>query len=147
MRDRSVWALAWAACRLAGLAVVGVFGCAQTADTVLVAGGVVDGPTLAAQVHCPGSARLTFGRMRGVESSAWCETADGRKQGPFVDWYENHQKKTAGLYDDNRRQGVWSFWLPGGQLDSTITYDKGTVISQRSASPQPAAPATAAPTP
>jgi hypothetical protein len=127
------------------LALAGLGGCAHTAgNPTLLSSGTVDPQELSTTLHCPRGTTITQGQTRGVVSAIWCERTGGVKHGPFIEWYENHQKKSAGEYLESRRQGPWVFWLPGGQQDSTITYENGTVVSQ-SAAPPASAP-TQAPT-
>ncbi len=89
---------------------------------------MVDPQLLSAELHCPRGTVLVRGQTMGVQSALWCEKQGGVKHGPFVEWYENHQKKDAGDYEDGRRHGPWSFWLPNGQLDSQIRYDHGNPV-------------------
>lgn len=112
----------------------GSLGCATTANNAtLLQGGLVDPQDLVASLRCPRGTTQTQGQTMGVVTAIWCEKPGNIKHGAFVEWYENHQKKDAGEYVDGRRQGTWVFWLPGGQQDSTITYEKGEVISQTAA--------------
>src|SRR5262249_15633457 len=92
--------------------------CASAPDRTLDTSGPVDPQSLSARLRCPGGAVLTHGQTLGVETALWCEKTGGIKHGPFIEWYPNHQKKTAGEYLEGHRQGPWSFWNPDGQLDS-----------------------------
>src|SRR4051794_836363 len=97
--------------------------CATTApDANLRESGVVDA-ALGDKLRCPRGATLIHGQTMGVESALWCEKPGGIKHGPFVDWYENHQKKTVGEYEEGLRTGPWNFFSPNGQLDTRITYE------------------------
>ena len=58
-------------------------------------------------------------------TSAWCQRPEGVKHGEFVDWWENGQKKSAGLYREGRRNGVWTFFRETGEVDSRIEYRDG----------------------
>ncbi len=112
-----------------GLLVSLLTGCATTSSIDLSAGGVVDPPSLTSSIRCARGTALVYGQTMGVETAAWCERPGGVKHGPFLDWYENHQKKSAGEYEEGHRKGTWSFWLPNGQLDSRMDYAKGTAGS------------------
>jgi hypothetical protein len=118
-------------------------------DTNLRETGTVDAQSLGAKMRCPSGATLVHGQTMGVESALWCEKPGGIKHGPFVDWYENHQKKTAGAYEEGLRTGPWNFFSPNGQLDTRITYERGAAISTETGpGPGPATnppPAQAAP--
>ena len=114
----SIWAIA----------APGGSGCAHTEESVLTQGGVVDPQGVDAQLKCPRGTVFATGMTMGVKTSVWCERQGGVKHGPFLEWYENHQKKSAGEYEEGHRQGTWSFWLPSGQFDSHIKYDHGTVV-------------------
>lgn len=118
---------------------------AALSDPGLSQGGAVDGQALSARIRCPRGAHLIHGQTMGVETALWCERPGGVKHGPFVEWYENHQMKTTGEHQDGHRQGTWSFWLQNGQLDSRITYERGTVVSTEAG--PPAAPSPAPPPP
>jgi hypothetical protein len=112
-------------------------GCADTYrhDPVLSQGGIVDPQALGSRLRCPRGATLIEGRTQGVQTALFCEKPGGVKHGPFVEWYENHQVKSAGAHLEGSRQGQWSFWLPNGQLDSRITYERGAVVSAPGQSP------------
>lgn len=123
-------------------------------DANLRESGTVDAQSMGGKLRCPRGATLVHGQTMGVESALWCEKPGGIKHGPFVDWYENHQKKTVGEYEEGLRSGPWNFFSPNGQLDTRITYERGAAISTETgpgpgpaqapasaASPPPAAPA------
>jgi len=113
---------------------------APISDSNLRESGTVDGQALGAKMRCPSGATLVHGQTMGVESALWCEKPGGIKHGPFVDWYENHQKKTAGAYEEGLRTGPWNFFSPNGQLDTRITYERGAAISTETGpAPGPAA--------
>lgn len=120
--------------------------CAHTPDAELQAAGIVDAQALSTMLRCPRGTIFTRGQTLGVQTAVWCERPGGVKHGPFVEWYENHQKKSAGEYADGHRQGRWSFFLLNGQLESRITYEKSAVVSTEAgtaAAIGPAAPSVA----
>jgi hypothetical protein len=88
-----------------------------------------------AAVHCPRGTAFAAGQTQGRLSAVWCERPDGRRHGPYIEWWENHQKKGAGLYEDGTRQGVWTFFLSNGQRDSQIEYRNGVVVSPAGGTP------------
>ena len=120
--------LAWIA------AGTGLLGCASAPAVDLSQGGVVDPQELAARLRCPRGTELVQGQTQGVLTAVWCEKPGSVKHGPFIEWFANHQKQSAGLYEEGHRQGTWSFFLPSGQLDSQVSYDKGVVVQ---GSPRP----------
>lgn len=73
-------------------------------------------------VTCERGTRLSRGTSFQRYTSAWCEKPDGTRHGPFIDWWENGQKKTAGLYKEGRRDGVWTFFRETGEVDSQTEY-------------------------
>ena len=131
-----------------------LLGCASGPDPILSTGGLVP-PNIERSLRCPRDTQIVFGRIGGVQTSAWCERTaavggSGVKHGPFVEWYANLQKKNVGLYEEGLRQGPWRFYLPSGQLESEVVYDRGNVVPQApaatsvttapAASPAPTAP-------
>ena len=80
-------------------------------------------------VSCPHGTVFAAGQTQGRLSAVWCERPDGRRHGPYIEWWENHQKKSSGLYQDGVRQGVWTFFVPSGQRDSQIEYRNGAAVT------------------
>lgn len=95
------------------------------------------GPVLDANaaIRCPRGTAVAAGQTQGRLSAVWCEKPDGRRHGPYLEWWENHQKKSAGLYQDGVRNGVWSFFLMDGQRDSQVEYKNGEAVSTTAAAP------------
>ena len=122
---------------LVPLTALALWACASVPADSLEQGGLV--PDANAAVHCPRGTVFAAGQTMGRLSAVWCEKPDGRRHGPYVEWWENHQKKGAGLYQDGVRHGVWTFFLNNGQRDSQVEYRNGEATS----SPSP--PATPAP--
>lgn len=63
----------------------------------------------------------------------WCQTVDAKgdrvRYGPYVELYEKGHKKESGQYaSTGSRDGTWTRWYPGGQLEATITYDNGKLV-------------------
>lgn len=81
-----------------------------------------------AAVSCPHGTVFAAGQTQGRLSAAWCEKPDGRRHGPYVEWWENRQKKGAGEYRDGVRAGVWTFFVPSGQRDSQVEYRGGQAV-------------------
>lgn len=133
---------------MAGAALLALIGCASGPDPILSTGGPVP-PNIERSLRCPRDTGIVFGRIGGVQSSAWCErggAGGGIKHGPFVEWYENLQKKNVGMYEEGLRQGPWRFYLPSGQLESEVLYDRGNVVPQtRQATTSTIAPGAAPP--
>lgn len=86
-------------------------------------------------VHCPSGTSFAAGQTQGRLSAVWCERPDGRRHGPYVEWWENRQKKAAGLYQDGVRQGVWTFFQSNGMRDSQIEYKNGESVRTLAPSP------------
>ena len=131
---------------LLGAALLGLapVGCATGPDPILSTGGKVP-PDIDRSLRCPRGTGIVFGRIAGVQTSAWCERLgpagpSGVKHGPFVEWYDSLQKKNVGLYEEGLRQGPWRFYLPSGQLESEVIYEHGNVVPQ---TPAPTATTTA----
>ena len=76
-------------------------------------------------VTCGKGTELSRGVSYQTYASAWCQRPEGVKHGEFVDWWENGQKKSAGLYREGRRNGVWTFFRETGEVDSRIEYRDG----------------------
>lgn len=79
-------------------------------------------------VTCPKGTELSRGVSFQTYISAWCQRPDGVKHGEFVDWWENGNKKSAGMYREGRREGVWTFFRETGQVDSQIEYRDGVAL-------------------
>lgn len=90
-----------------------------------------------AAIRCPHGTAVAAGQTQGRLSAVWCEKPDGRRHGPYLEWWENHQKKSAGMYQDGVRHGVWSFFLMNGQRDSQVEYRNGEAVSPPAAAPTP----------
>ncbi len=142
----SSWIAVPARLGLLGAALLGLapIGCATGPDPILSTGGKVP-PDIDRSLRCPRGTGIVFGRIAGVQTSAWCERQgptgpSGVKHGPFVEWYDSLQKKNVGLYEEGLRQGPWRFYLPSGQLESEVIYEHGNVVPQ---TPAPVNPTTA----
>jgi antitoxin component YwqK of YwqJK toxin-antitoxin module len=64
----------------------------------------------------------------------WCQRRDDHgervRYGPYVELYEKGHKKESGQYAaDGKRDGSWSRWYAGGQLEAVVKYDDGKPIS------------------
>ena len=53
---------------------------------------------------------------------------DGRKDGPWVFYYENGGVSSEGIYKDGKRDGPWVSYYENGQLRSEITYKDGGIL-------------------
>lgn len=112
------------------LAALGLAACATTNETTLAQleqSGLVSDANAA--LHCPRGTVMAAGQTQGRLSAVWCEKPDGQRQGPYLEWWENHQKKAVGLYRDGVRSGTWTFFRMDGQRDSQIEYRNGEAIS------------------
>lgn len=87
-----------------------------------------------AAIRCDRGTVVAAGQTQGRLSAVWCERPDGRRHGPYLEWWENHQKKGAGTYRDGVRHGTWTFFLPSGQRDSQIEYVNGEAVQPAGAS-------------
>lgn len=119
---------------LAGLLALGAGACAATNETTLSQleqpGQVLDAN---AALHCPRGTVMAAGQTQGRLSAVWCEKPDGQRHGPYLEWWENHQKKSVGLYRDGLRQGLWTFFLMDGRRDSQVEYRNGEAVSSSAA--------------
>ena len=62
---------------------------------------------------------------RGIKVSEGIVTEDGRRHGPWKNFYENGKVKEEGEYDYNRRTGEWTFYNREGRIIQTGTYRNG----------------------
>lgn len=62
---------------------------------------------------------------RGIKVSEGIVTEDGRRNGPWKNFYENGKVKEEGEYDYNRRTGEWTFYNREGRIIQTGTYRNG----------------------
>lgn len=81
-----------------------------------------------AAIRCDRGTVFAAGQTQGRLSAVWCERPDGRRHGPYLEWWENHQKKGAGSYRDGVRHGTWTFFLPSGERDSQSEYVNGEAV-------------------
>jgi antitoxin component YwqK of YwqJK toxin-antitoxin module len=49
----------------------------------------------------------------------------GKKEGEWVWWYDNGQKKYTGPYLDDKKDGQWLEWSQGGNLILNGSYRNG----------------------
>lgn len=60
---------------------------------------------------------------------AWCRKVtpqgDWSKEGTYLAWHENHEKKAQGQYVSDKRQGPWTYWYPTGQVEKQGSYTGG----------------------
>ncbi len=99
--------------------------CASAGPPLDQPGPILDANTA---VHCPRGTAYAAGQTQGRLSAVWCEKPDGRRHGPYIEWWENRQKKGAGMYQDGNRNGIWTFFLSSGQRDSQVEYRNGEVV-------------------
>jgi antitoxin component YwqK of YwqJK toxin-antitoxin module len=45
--------------------------------------------------------------------------------GPYLEYHKTGEIKIVGEYKNNQREGLWSSWYPGGELQSELNYEKG----------------------
>ncbi len=76
-------------------------------------------------VSCGKGTELSRGTSFQTYTAAWCQRADGTRHGQYVDWWENGMKKSAGMYREGRRDGIWTFFRETGEVDSQIEYRDG----------------------
>jgi len=53
------------------------------------------------------------------------EMKDGKKEGKWIGWYENGQKKEEGTYKDGKEDGLWTGWYNNGQKELEGTFKDG----------------------
>lgn len=97
-------------------------------------------------VACPSGTLPARGVAFGTYTSVWCEKKDGTKHGPYLEWWENGQKKSVGQYSNGTRDGRWEFYRDNGQPDSTVEFRAGVPVRTQEA-PQATTPPAAAPPP
>lgn len=111
-----------------GVLSVWALGCATVKPPPLGEPGKITDPQKA--VLCEKGTRLSRGVAFSTYTSAWCERTDGTRHGPYLDWWENGQKKAAGVYKDGRRDGTWTFFRETGEVDSQIEYRSDVPFAQ-----------------
>lgn len=100
--------------------------CASAPSPIDQPGPVTDAPHA---ISCPRGTVFATGQTKGLPSAVWCERPDGRRHGPYIEWWENTQKKSAGLYQEGVRHGTWTFFTPSGQRDSQTEYRNGEAVT------------------
>jgi len=67
-----------------------------------------------------------YDRSGGVVAT-WCELPDGRKHGPYVEWWSRTQQRMRGQYQFGGRTGTWLSWARGGPRTREIEFWEGDV--------------------
>jgi hypothetical protein len=62
------------------------------------------------------------GEVTGLEQGAF---KDGKREGPWVRYFDNGQLAFKGTFKDGKREGPWVFYYDNGQLESEGTYKDG----------------------
>jgi antitoxin component YwqK of YwqJK toxin-antitoxin module len=99
-----------------------------------------------------GSSKSFFGSGNPISDTFYDE---GKKQGPFLEWWENGMKKSEGVYkddilhgamimynekgkkeaegayDNGLKQGRWVSYLPTGSVELQVKYEKGKEVQRR----------------
>ncbi|MEO0600467.1 MAG: hypothetical protein AAF211_03470 [Myxococcota bacterium] len=57
----------------------------------------------------------------------WCARG-GIMHGPFVSYHSNGEQAASGTWNDNQRQGQWTWWYASGQTKQKGKYDRGKQI-------------------
>lgn len=63
-----------------------------------------------------------------VGKQMWCRqptNAGYRRQGGFIEWYANGKPRTAGDFQRDRKNGVWTRYYPNGKKREEIEYYNG----------------------
>ncbi|MCC6372811.1 MAG: toxin-antitoxin system YwqK family antitoxin [Bacteroidia bacterium] len=63
--------------------------------------------------------------QNGQISSKYTVTSDGLKNGPYVTFYENGQKRSEGNYEGNKQVGYWITWHDNGNKSSEGSFENG----------------------
>ena len=74
-------------------------------------------------------------RVPGAVSTVYCERPTGVRHGPFLEWWPNKVKKSAGNYKEGQRDGVWSFFTQTGELESQVTYQGDKPVTMPAPAP------------
>lgn len=61
----------------------------------------------------------------GNERATWCARKDGRREGPWILWYDAKRKKEQGAFRAGEREGLWRTWYPDGKAQSEGTQSAG----------------------
>ena len=55
---------------------------------------------------------------------------NGKKDGLWIHWYKNGQKKNEGNFKNDIKDGLWNFWYENGQIEMEVTHIHGKIISR-----------------
>ena len=112
--------------------------CAATAGTGCKALQTAHDVFVYATTPCPYGTEYVVSTETGTPglrkfAEKYCQARDAKgdavRYGPYVELYEKGHKRESGQYADGKRDGGWSRWYPGGQVEAQIRYDHGKVVA------------------
>jgi antitoxin component YwqK of YwqJK toxin-antitoxin module len=56
------------------------------------------------------------------KESSW---RDGRLDGPYVEYFREGGRASAGRHRQGERDGTWTWWYPDGRQEEVVGYDRG----------------------
>jgi antitoxin component YwqK of YwqJK toxin-antitoxin module len=81
--------------------------------------------TLLALMACSASDKYDNGQLKERVSTFQDKNGNLIKQGAFIQWYENGQKKQQGTFVHDRMDGEFYEWYENGQMKSLRRYTNG----------------------
>jgi hypothetical protein len=69
-------------------------------------------------------------RMFGDMKAPLGKMKDGKKEGKWVDWYENGQKEYEETYKNDKINGLSTTWYENGEKESEIKYKDDLITSE-----------------
>jgi antitoxin component YwqK of YwqJK toxin-antitoxin module len=57
-------------------------------------------------------------------------TTDGKKEGPWIDYYPEGNKKAEGYYNNGLKNNTWIYYYPKGSVEQTGSYQNGKLSGQ-----------------
>lgn len=76
--------------------------------------------------RCPPGTTPHYQRGNGMIAT-WCELEDGRKHGPYLEWWSRSQMRMRGQYQFGGRTGTWLSWSQTGKKLRDIEFWEGAV--------------------
>lgn len=81
--------------------------------------------TLTLIFSCSSQQEKTEFYPSGKISSKFETNSDGLKNGSYVTYYENGQKRSEGKYENDKQTGFWITWFENGNKSSEGKFDQG----------------------
>ncbi|MBT8493569.1 MAG: hypothetical protein KJO07_10965, partial [Deltaproteobacteria bacterium] len=79
------------------------------------------------QAACPAGCEAYYERSQGGATATWCELPDGRKHGPYIEWWSRGQMRMRGQYQFGGRTGTWLSFSSRGIRTREIEFWEGDI--------------------